>query len=161
MTLGLRSSSKKHAIFPVRERLGGTYSTISLSAGTAWIDKGLFDEFTYNPESLDSDDEEGQPEIATAFSFQLHTLLECLNIFGTATGSASAQKSNRPNWRRADNSDNEDDQPVVGANGSNTRLRDRGAGGERIDSFFPRADGKGTGMRLTYAGRGNRLSLIL
>ena len=129
-------------------------------SATAWIGKALFEEFSYSPGSPDSDDEDERAP-AVAFSFQLHTLLDCLNIFGSATGSASLQKSGRSNWRRAAGSDDEDGQQDAGQTGDNARSRGRDAGNGRIDSFFPRADGKGTAIRLSYGGYGSRLSLML
>lgn len=116
--------------------------------------KDLFEDFTYTPENVE------EPTTDTVFSFQLNILLECLNIFGTASGSASGFTSGtRQAWRRTDEeSDNED---IVNGQRNGTRGRPQNNANGRIDSFFPRADGKGTGMRLSYAGEGYPLVILL
>jgi cell cycle checkpoint protein len=122
----------------------------------------LFDEFEYTLEDIGPDDEDQEGESATAFGFQLHTLLECLNIFGTAFGPTSSHKANKPNWRRTDAPDNdEQDTSRGGLRAGQSRTREQDIGNARIDSFFPRAEGKGTGMRLSYDGQGYPLSLLL
>ncbi|KAL5529131.1 hypothetical protein ACEPAG_5105 [Sanghuangporus baumii] len=113
----------------------------------------LFEEYIYSPEDSDANGEEDEEEEGpwTSFSIQLNILLECLNIFGTASGSAAAfQSGPRQPWNRTEDSDNEQGD-------ANNR---RGANG-RIDSFFSRAGAKGTGMRLSYAGPGYPLVLLL
>ena len=112
----------------------------------------LFEEYVYNPEDRsDAEDEEEGPW--TSFSIHLNTLLECLNIFGTASGSGTGfLPGPRPAWSRPEDSDNE------GEKGDGRQQRN---GNGRIDSFFPRASGKGTGMRLSYAGSGYPLVLLL
>lgn len=114
----------------------------------------LFEEYVYNPEDRAGvDDEDEGPW--TSFSIHLNTLLECLNIFGTASGSGTGFVSGpRPAWSRQEDSDNE--QEGVSKN----RRQGMSANG-KIDSFFPRASGKGTGMRLSYAGPGYPLVLLL
>ncbi|KAI5124511.1 hypothetical protein M0805_003035 [Coniferiporia weirii] len=124
--------------------------------GAAWVVKELFDEFVYTPdETLQEDGEEH----STVLSFQLNTLLECLNIFGTASGSGGgSQAGHRQVWRRSEESDNEDESK---AQRNGQRKRSQNNGNSRIDSFFYRADGKGTSMRLSYAGEGHPLAMLL
>jgi cell cycle checkpoint protein len=50
--------------------------------------------------------------------------------------------------------DDEDEDATLGATNSGARQK-------KIDSFFARTDGKGTGMRLSYAGAGHPLVLLL
>ncbi|KLO18535.1 Rad1-domain-containing protein [Schizopora paradoxa] len=116
----------------------------------AWIAKELFDEFDYHSEVPSSQDSEEPSEpMHTALCFKLHTLLECLNIFGTAQGSSSSQATKHV-WKRNDTG------PDAEGDGANA-----GRGNGRIDNFFPKVDGKGTGMRLSYSGRGYPLKLLL
>ncbi|EJD05934.1 Rad1-domain-containing protein [Fomitiporia mediterranea MF3/22] len=117
----------------------------------------LFDEYVYEPEdeNTGSDDDEEGPW--TTFSIQLNILLECLNIFGTASGSASSFPSApRQAWNnnRPEESDNEEQ-----AGGADGRKKKNTNG--KIDSFFLRTSGRGTGMRLSYTGPGYPLVLHL
>ncbi|THH09365.1 hypothetical protein EW145_g2074 [Phellinidium pouzarii] len=123
--------------------------------GAALIVKELFDEFVYIPEDGDGDDDD-RP---TVLSFQLNTILECLNIFGTASGSGSLVASHRQAWRKTNEESDNENQGNVQKTGQHGRAQNNVNG--NIDSFFPRADGKGTGMRLSYAGEGHGLVLLL
>ncbi|KAF5386954.1 hypothetical protein D9615_001940 [Tricholomella constricta] len=126
--------------------------------GTAFIFSDIFDEYAYRSEnspavsSQSSDDVDMADNVA--FEVPLNTLIECLNIFGTA-GPASTNGSNAnkfKKWKKpGDDSDNDDDGDRGG----------RGKSGSRaIDSYFNGSE-KGTGMRMTYAGAGNPLTLLL
>lgn len=116
----------------------------------------------YTPEqdrSGDGGDEEEDTNRNTVLSFQLNTLLECLNIFGTATGPVSGGLSGpRQSWRRTGDTDEEEggDQRQGGQ-----RRRKTPDNNGKIDNFFSRADGKGTGMRISYAGEGYPLVVLL
>lgn len=128
------------------------------------------DNDAYDP-AADSEDEEAdvghEGNDNAAFEIPLNTFVECLNIFGTAgpsTGNITVASTNHigrgvgrgqgagrgrgggGGWRNAD------------------REEDEGEGGGRgrgLDEFFGRtAEGK-TGMRLSYAGRGYPLTLIM
>lgn len=130
------------------------------SAVAAYVRKELFEEFEYNPVQAEDEDD---PGAGTMISFQLSTLLECLNIFGTATGPPNGgfSKAPRQSWQRAnEGSDNEGDTQTNRQSGGNRRGNQANTNG-RIDAFFPRSDGKGTGMRISYAGEGHPLVLLL
>lgn len=124
--------------------------------GTAWITKELFDDYVFGAERSAEEDEER----SIVFSFPLHILLECLNIFGTASAGTQSMNSTRP-VRTEANEDSEDENathvPGPGANGSTKRAKN--VQKNRIDTYFPL--GKGTGMRLSYAGEGHPLVLLL
>ncbi|KAJ7460910.1 Rad1/Rec1/Rad17 [Mycena galericulata] len=134
---------------------------------TAWIFAGIFDEYTYNSETpagspKDSQNSDPHEEDTAAFEIPLNTLIECLNIFGTAGSSASATGSGTAGkykrWKRpGEDSDQEgDDQDASG------RRQSSGTGAARgIDSYFGSAAGKGTGMRMTYAGSGYPLTILM
>ena len=152
--------------------------------GTAFIFSEVFDEYTYHAEhssratrspkpklrqtdpsasgtESDSENEEDkaqeeEPENA-AFEIPLNTLIECLNIFGTASsmnamaavsGSGAASNSKQTKkWRRA------------GDGGSDGEGR---AGERGLEAYFgPSTGEKRTGMRLSYPGAGYPLTLIM
>lgn len=116
--------------------------------GAAWISQELFDEFNYASEVIHQSEEES--DASTVLSFQLNTFLECLNIFGTASGNnLSGLHGARHPWRKDDESD---------GNGQDDLQLRRNVlrVGDRANS-----EGKGTGMRLTYPGEGHPLVLLL
>lgn len=128
---------------------------------TAYIYKSVFDEFIYNPDTPQSqsqpqpesqEDEEEEKTSITSFEIQLTTLIDCLNIFGTAGTSASATTKYR-RWKTDQPSDNEEDR-----NEQSSRSKKSAANG-RIEQFF--GSEKGTGMHLTYAGAGYPLTLLV
>ena len=128
--------------------------------GAACIAREMFGEFDFRPESVPSsqNDEEGGESENTVLSFQLNTLLECLNIFGTAFGSSSGPPLPRRRWKNDEAGEGEDEQQAP----PNGNRRPANAGQSRgIDAYFSRADGKGTGMRLSYGGAGHPLRLLL
>ncbi len=107
----------------------------------------------------DEDDDNDEANNA-AFEIPLNTLIECLNVFGTAGPSTGLMSGSggtggkRRGWQRAnehnDGSDNE-----YGA-------RDRNQGD--LDVYFAAAAGgleKRTSMRMTYFGAGYPLTLIV
>ena len=154
--------------------------------GTAFIFSEVFDEYTYHAEppprapakpqkhkprqadpnasgtESDSEDGENNEELDNAaFEIPLNTLIECLNIFGTAGamnamaassgssggGGAPPNSKQAKKWRR------------VGDGDSDGEGR---AGGRGIDAYFgPNAGEKRTGMRLSYPGVGYPLTLIM
>lgn len=127
----------------------------------AYIRRELFEEFEYNPS--EPDDEDDPESVGTMISFQLNTLLECLNIFGTATGpqNGGSLKAPRQPWQRTnEDSENEGEAKTERQTGG-VKRGNKSASEGRIDSFFPRSDGKGTGMRISYAGDGHPLVLLL
>lgn len=99
--------------------------------------------------------------------FPLNTLIECLNIFGTAVGSSSTgfggSHANRQKWRKNADESDDDEREVdndAGARRSRRSRRSAGVNGQ-IDHYFSGSDGKGTGMRMLYAGAGHPLTLLL
>ncbi|KZT20264.1 Rad1-domain-containing protein [Neolentinus lepideus HHB14362 ss-1] len=108
--------------------------------GASFVDKRMFDEYQYNDpgELVPTHSQEGS---SVAFEIRLSTLIECLNIFGTA-GLASGSKFKKPRNVAGDADDDSD-----------------GAGGT-LDKFF-HGNTKGTGMRMSYAGSGYPLTLVL
>ncbi|CCM05792.1 uncharacterized protein FIBRA_08025 [Fibroporia radiculosa] len=128
---------------------------------TAYIFKGLFNEFNYHPElpqDAGDHDEQEQEVPNISFEIQLQTLIECMNIFGTAGGSAIPSGNKYRRWHQDANSDNENDRGEGASNRSNNRSNKTPANG-RIDQYFGHE--KGTGMRLTYAGSGFPLTLLI
>lgn len=130
------------------------------TAAKAFIFNHIFDEYTYLPEnappasSLPDTEEETEDEPpSTVFEVPLNTLIDCLNIFGTAGPSATTSSKLRK-WR-GDGADVDDDAPgggrPTGGHGGTGRIENMlGGGGE-----------KGTGMRLSYAGPGYPLMLVM
>ena len=155
--------------------------------GTAFIFSEVFDEYTYHPEpsppqalkpqkpkprqadpnasGTESDSENGEDKEEldnAAFEIPLNTLIECLNIFGTAGpmnamatnsgtsgggGTAPSNNKQAKKWRR------------VGDGDSDGEGR---AGGRGLEAYFgPGAGEKRTGMRLSYPGAGYPLTLIM
>ncbi|KAF9009470.1 Rad1/Rec1/Rad17 [Cyathus striatus] len=125
--------------------------------GTAFIFANIFDEYKYNHESdqtsqrsLAATDEENESdESNTTFEIPLNTLIDCLNIFGTAgapSTSASTTATSKK-WRKAEE-------------GSNGEDGGRGDGGG-IDAYFTGGSDKKTGMRMSYAGSGYPLTLLI
>ncbi|KAI0373256.1 Rad1-domain-containing protein [Pilatotrama ljubarskyi] len=133
---------------------------------TAFVFSHVFDEFVYNPEVAQPSqrsqlEDEGDEELtATAFEIPLGTLMDCLNVFGTAgLAPGSSQK------KKKSLGDGEDSDGGGGGGGSRKgkgkeRADVDGAGGNaRLDQWF--APGKGTGMRMSYAGPGHPLTLLV
>ncbi|KAJ6546926.1 Rad1/Rec1/Rad17 [Mycena capillaripes] len=134
--------------------------------GTAWIFADVFDEYTYNSESpaapQESQNSDPEEEDNSAFEIPLNTLIECLNIFGTAgpigfAAGAGGATGKYKKWKRAgDDSDHEGDD-----DNADGRRNSTGTGAKGIDHYFGNASDKGTGMRMTYAGSGFPLTLLI
>jgi cell cycle checkpoint protein len=126
---------------------------------TAYVFKDIFDEYDYhsiNPtEPAGSYNSQNDETENAALEIPLNTLIECLNIFGTASTSSLSTFSKLKQWKRADdNSDNE-------GNEHDAPNRNRGVnGGGRIDQYFSGSENR-TGMRLSYAGAGHPLTLLV
>lgn len=127
------------------------------SLGTAFIFSDIFDEYIYHSENNLPVSSQNSQEVDAidnaAFEVPLNTLIECLNIFGSAgTMSTTTINSNKyKKWKKAsDDSDRDDENDG------------RGKGGTRgIDSYFGGGSDKRTGMRMSYAGAGYPLTLLL
>ncbi|KAK0227976.1 Rad1/Rec1/Rad17 [Armillaria fumosa] len=122
--------------------------------GTAYIFSDVFDEYEYNSESPSSTQDSTDDEDAenTAFEVPLNTLIECLNIFGTAGGANynASGSSRHTRWKKVGHNDDGDD-----------REDDDDGGRGRIQQFFGGSSEKRTGMRMSYAGAGYPLTLLL
>ena len=156
--------------------------------GTAFIFSEVFDEYTYHaepsprtarpPKSIrnqadpnasgpesDSENVEDKAQAEeldnAAFEIPLNTLIECLNIFGTAgamntmtaisgssgSGGPSSDGKQAKRWRRAGGGDSDGEGRAAG----------RG-----LEAYFgPGTGEKRTGMRLSYSGAGYPLTLIM
>lgn len=138
-----------------------------IHTGTAYISEDIFDEYTYNhppspqsrrncsptssqTEDSDHEAETDETEESSAFEIPLNTLLECLNIFGTAGPLPSIGNSTTKErkWRRAEDDDDRD------------REEDRRG---PIDNYFTSGgkDDKKTGMRMSFVGAGYPLTLLM
>ncbi|ESK88266.1 cell cycle checkpoint protein rad1 [Moniliophthora roreri MCA 2997] len=127
--------------------------------GTAYVFSDVFDEYEYHSEHEQSqapkdDEEESREEqevYNAAFEIPLNTLIECLNIFGTAGGSGSSSGGKALQWKppgqEADGSGDEAD--GEGRKTNNT-----------LDHFFGRSERR-TSMRMTYMGTGHPLTLLI
>ncbi|RXW24205.1 hypothetical protein EST38_g1680 [Candolleomyces aberdarensis] len=103
----------------------------------------------------DDDENAGENEITT-FQIHLNILIDCLNIFGTA-GPISAPISGNANsnfkrWRREEDGS---DQEGEGAGEGRP-----GGGGRGLAAYFGNSE-KSTSMRMSYAGDGYPLTLLI
>ena len=86
----------------------------------------------------------------TTFEVPLNTLLECLNIFGTASGNIiSSGNSNSGKFKKRKENASEDEGDGQG--------RDS----RPIEHYFGGGTEKRTGMRLSYNGAGHPLTVLL
>ena len=122
---------------------------IKVQVAAAYIPAQIFDEFTYSPikplSASPTPPEASQTEETTMLEFPLRTFLDSLSIF--STGSAPTASEGRPQnrrWARDREADGDDNVP-------------RG----RIETYFGVTAGKTVGMRLSYAGEGHPLSLLM
>ncbi|KAI9056960.1 Rad1-domain-containing protein [Trametes sanguinea] len=129
---------------------------------TAFVFSHVFDEFIYNPDAA-RPSQRSQPEdeddelTATAFEIPLGTLMECLNIFGTAGLAPGASQKKKKTQGDGDESDGGGGGGR--ANGKGKGRADDAPGNTTLDQWF--APGKGTGMRMSYAGPGHPLTLLV
>lgn len=137
-----------------------TYHDAKTRIGTAFIFATLFDEFSFHhARSRETAESSQSAEIDNiAFEIPLNTVIECLNIFGSAGISSSAGGSYKKWKMTEDGSENE------GGADENDRDKQRRNGtrpARGIESYFGGGSEKRTGMRLSYAGPGYPLTLIL
>ncbi|TRM57517.1 repair protein Rad1/Rec1/Rad17-domain-containing protein [Schizophyllum amplum] len=83
----------------------------------------------------------------------LTTLLECLNIFGSAGPGGAPNSTAHKKWRRAEDDDGAEDGEGGGGGGRRT--------GRGIEHFLGGTGDKRTGMRLSFSGEGYPLVLLL
>jgi len=124
----------------------------------AFIHKDIFDEYVYDPgdPAHNLSDPDADPTyLQTEFEIPMSTLLECLNVFGSAGGIPTAGKKKKKHhyrdWRKANQSDSDSD-------GGGRSGRSMNASG-RIDQYMGAE--KGVGMRMSYAGVGHPLTLLM
>ncbi|KAH7910613.1 Rad1/Rec1/Rad17 [Hygrophoropsis aurantiaca] len=104
---------------------------------------------------------------STSFEIPLNTLIECLNIFGTANLSAATSSAKTKKWRRGeDESDNErggDNEDNRGGGRGRHRQREssNAPNNSRLEQYFGANHEKRTSMRLSYGGSGYPLTLLL
>lgn len=115
--------------------------------GIAYIYPGIFDEYVYTPPDA------AEPDLAAAFEVPLTTLLECLNIFGSAGPGGAPNSTAHKKWRRAEDDDGAEDGEGGGGGGRRT--------GRGIEHFLGGTGDKRTGMRLSFSGEGYPLVLLL
>jgi cell cycle checkpoint protein len=128
---------------------------------TAYVFADMFDEYAYRPPPIPTSSQsqsphstpKSAPELATTtFELPLNTLVECLNLFGTAGAPNPSNTISKARTTRFRNDHGGDD--------------DEGGGdGDRrgpMDKLFgaPGSD-KSTGMRLSFAGAGHPLTLLM
>lgn len=109
-----------------------TVEEVKSLCATAWIPTNIFDSFTFT-----ADD-------ASCFEISLDALLQCLNIFGNAGAGAGPL-------------------PGAGKGKKSRRWAGEGEAGEDESTEW-RARGRSerrTGMRMTWAGEGHPLTIIL
>lgn len=129
----------------------------SVSPGTAFIFSDIFDEYVYRSEHpQNGGDDDMRPTQFTqyqevdnvAFEVPLNTVIDCLNIFGTAGPAPSGNTKDGGNkrWRKRNE-------------GSDHDSGDEGRG-RRIEPLSAVSE-KQTGMRMTYTGSGYPLTLLM
>lgn len=122
---------------------------IKVQLAAAYIPAQIFDEFTYSPtkplSASPTPPETSQTEETTMLEFPLRTFLDSLSIFSTGSApTASEGRAQNRRWARDREPGGDDDVP-------------RG----RIEAYFGATAGKTVGMRLSYAGEGHPLSLLM
>jgi cell cycle checkpoint protein len=119
----------------------------------AYIPVQIFDEFTYNPPTSPSASPSASPtppqpsqtEKSTVLEIPLRVFIDSLSIFSTGPAPSIVEgRAKNRRWVRDRDNGGEDDVP-------------RG----RIEAYFAPVSGKTVGMRLSYAGEGHPLSLLV
>lgn len=126
----------------------GFNSTQRFSA-TAYIFADIFDEYDYHSEAAPSQQSQDDGVDNIAFEIPLNTLIECLNIFGTAGTHPSSTTSGAKRWKKQGEDKGSDEE---GDDGNKRR---------GIAQYFGAGPEKSTGMRLTYEGAGFPLTLLM
>lgn len=149
------------ALYPsCSARLSRNVALTLCPAATAFVFSHVFDEFVYNPDaarpSQPSQDDDDDEVTTTAFDIPLGTLMDCLNVFGTAGASSTSQKKKKT---REDGEDSDGGGGRADRKGKGRADAGDAGGNARLDQWF--APGKGTGMRMSYAGPGHPLTLLV
>ncbi|KAG6865679.1 hypothetical protein C0991_000449, partial [Blastosporella zonata] len=120
---------------------------------TAFVFSDIFDEYSYHSDALESSQDSEDDEVNVGFEIPLNTLIECLNIFGTAGAPPANTGTKFKKWKKSgDDSDHDEDDDRGGRGRSTAR---------GLDPYFSGSSEKRTGMRLTYGGPGQPLTLLL
>ncbi|KAL0577082.1 checkpoint clamp complex protein Rad1 [Marasmius crinis-equi] len=130
--------------------------------GTAYIFSDVFDEYEYHGESVEEEQDTQQEAYNSAFEIHLNTLIECLNIFGTAGGSGGSGSGKHVQWKQAgageeQNSSGDED---AGDGKGKSRKKTAQGGNTSLDLFFTKSERK-TSMRMSYLGSGYPLTLLI
>ncbi|KAG6813344.1 hypothetical protein H0H92_011892 [Tricholoma furcatifolium] len=121
--------------------------------GTAFIFSDIFDEYSYQSNALESGQSQDSDEVNVGFEIPLNTLIECLNIFGTAGAPPTNTATKYKKWKRSADDSNDEDE---GGRDKRGKTPARG-----LDAYFSGGSERRTGMRMTYAGPGSPLILLL
>ncbi|THH21077.1 hypothetical protein EW146_g419 [Bondarzewia mesenterica] len=132
---------------------------------TAYVFADIFEEYTYHaPPTSPSDSPPASPApfgtqastssrtSNTMLEIPLNVLIDCINIFGAA-GPGAGTGVKHKQWVRA----GDDDREREDATRNNGRAND---GNGRIEQYFSNGD-NATGMRMSYAGEGHPLVLLI
>ena len=120
--------------------------------GAAFIQAHVFDEYRFLPNEQQTSSSQEPVVSECKFEVQLNTLIECLNIFGTAgVGATALAKQKSRGWKH---SDEDSDEPEDGERRRPVKNKGRG-----INHFF--LSDKATGMRMSYNGLGYPLTLSM
>ncbi|KAI0320312.1 Rad1/Rec1/Rad17 [Amylostereum chailletii] len=126
---------------------------------TAYVFADIFDEYTYTAAPAPRSHSQSSPsptpppnsqaDSTTALEIPLNTLIECLNIFGNAGQGSAGGGTKGKKWKRqGEDEEGDEDDRRAGGNG-------------KIDQYFSGGGDKRTGMRMSYAGDGHPLTLII
>lgn len=135
---------------------------------TSYIYRDHFDEWSYSPDH--SRPENSQPAQqtperdpgSTTFEVPLTTLIECLGVFGTANMSSHSSAPKPKKWRREEEASDEERGDAKGKGRSAPFYNRQQANvAHGLEHFFGGGNEKKTSMRLSYAGLGYPLTLLL
>lgn len=137
----------------------------SISTATSYIYRDHFDEWSYSPDHSNSRPVQQTPDRdrdSTTFEVPLTTLIECLGVFGTANLSSHSSAPKPKKWRReGDASDEERGDAKGKGRGAPSGNRQQPNAPHGLEHFFGGGNEKRTSMRLSYAGPGHPLTLLL
>jgi Repair protein Rad1/Rec1/Rad17 len=150
LTVFVEESSLVAGMWPTHALFMRSFTEAHVQIAAAYVPAQIFDEFAYSPpiKSLSASPtppEASQAEEATVLEFPLRVFIDSLSIFSTGTApNVSEGRGQNRRWVREREHGGDDDVP-------------RG----RIEAYFGAGAGKTVGMRLSYAGGGHPLSLLM
>ncbi|KAG6379216.1 hypothetical protein JVT61DRAFT_11664 [Boletus reticuloceps] len=154
-----------HRICPRREVLCRALKGHQLFKSTSYIYRDHFDEWSYSPNHsrpVNSQPAQQTPDRdsdSTTFEIPLTTFIECLGIFGTANMSSHTNGPKPKKWRREDEVSDGERGDAKGKGRAPSSNRASATHG--LEHFFGGGNEKRTSMRLSYAGPGYPLTLLL